>query len=357
MNGGEHLILGIQGPELSPDEHALFQKLQPAGYILFTRNIVSAAQTRQLCADLRTLSREEPIIAIDQEGGRVTRTREISPALPSAKALAEKNDFRLISQAACLCADQLRLLGINMNFAPVLDLDHHPDLQNSLRSRCWGRDSQRVIDKAGTWNRWLRKRSIASCAKHFPACGRATSDPHHDLPIADISKAELQREDVIPYTALMPELDAIMLAHVLFPQLDAENPASLSPRVVTDFLRDQLGFEKHLVLTDDLDMGAIRKRYQNSEDAAAAIRAGNDIALICHEISRAEEAADAISRVDGYLLDRSQKRLQRFRKRLSPPLKWTDEKWEKLKQDITELSAQVPEPGEAQATNSPVADY
>jgi len=150
-------------------------------------------------------------------------------------------------------------------------------LQNSLRGRCWGRDPQRVIDRAGQWNRWMRKRSIRSCGKHFPACGRALSDPHHDLPSSDATLAELLKEDVIPYTALMPELDAIMLAHVEFPNIDPEHPASMSKRMIRGFLRDQLGFDKHLVLTDDLDMGAITQRYGRGEDARRAIEAMNDL--------------------------------------------------------------------------------
>ena len=200
-----------------------------------------------------------------------------------------------IADAAAFTGDLLRLLGFNLNFAPVLDLDHFPDQQNALRGRCWGRDPQRVIDYAGQWNRWLRKRSIAGCAKHFPAGGRALSDPHHDLPSSPATLDELLREDVIPYTALMPELDAIMLAHVEFPNIDPDFPASLSPRIIRRFLRDQLGFDKHLVLTDDLDMGAITTRYGRGEDVKLAITAGNDLAMICHRTETAETAARAIA--------------------------------------------------------------
>ncbi|NJM38904.1 MAG: glycoside hydrolase family 3 protein [Akkermansiaceae bacterium] len=288
MMDGSLLVLGISGPELSREEATLFRELQPAGYILFTRNIVSAEQTRKLTDDLRDLSSEMPIIAIDQEGGRVTRTKEIAPPAPSAPALAALGDMGKIADAGAFTGDLLRLLGVNLNFAPVLDLDHFPETQNALRGRCWGRDPQRVIDYGGQWNRWMRKRSVASCAKHFPACGRAQSDPHHDLPSSPATIEDLLREDVIPYTALMPELDAIMLAHVEFPNIDSEFPASLSPRIIRRFLRDQLGFDQHLVLTDDLDMGAITNRYGRGQDAKLAIEAGNDLALICHQTSSAK---------------------------------------------------------------------
>ncbi len=353
---GHLLLLGVSGPELTSEEAALYRKLQPAGFILFTRNIVSPAQTRKLTDDLRSLSYDEPILAIDQEGGRVTRTKDIAPALPSAVDLAAQADPNTIARAGMLTADLLRLLGFNLNFAPVLDLDHHPSLQNALRGRCWGRDPQRVIDHAGMWNRWHRKRSVLTCGKHFPACGRALSDPHHVLPSSDATLAELLREDVLPYTALMPELDAIMLAHVEFPNIDPDFPASLSKRIITSFLRGQLGFDHHLVLTDDLDMGAITQRYGRGQDVKLAIEAGNDLALICHQIDSAETAAKSLGDVNFSIIDDATRRLGRFRKKLPGPLTWSDAKWEQTCKDITELAAGVPSAKAAEA-NSPVADY
>ena len=349
-------MLGVSGPELTPEEAALFRRLQPAGYILFTRNIVSKEQTRKLTNDLRDLSSKTPIIAIDQEGGRVTRTKDIAPGVPSPPALVEKGDMGLIADAAALTGDLLRLLGFNLNFAPVLDLDHFPGLQNALRGRTWGRDSQRVIDCAGHWNRWLRKRSIASCAKHFPAGGRAISDPHHDLPSSPATIEELLKEDVIPYTALMPELDSIMLAHVEFPQIDPDFPASLSPRMIRGFLRGQLGFENHVVLTDDLDMGAISKRYGRGQDVKLAIEAGNDLVLICHQTDSAEVAAKAIAELPYWMIEEAQGRLRRLRKKLHDPLPLTEKAWDKTCGGLATLAAEVPELGAPQA-DSPVAEY
>ncbi len=356
MTNGALLMLGISGPELTCEEAALFQRLQPAGYILFTHNIVSPEQTRKLTDDLRGLSPDLPIIAIDQEGGRVTRTREIAPTAPSAPALAAAKDMGHIADAGAFTADLLRLLGINLNLAPVFDLDHFPDTRNALTGRSWGRDPQRVIDYAGHWNRWLRKRSVASCAKHFPAGGRAESDPHHDLPSSPATLEELLREDVIPYTALMPELDAIMLAHVDFPNIDPDFPASLSPRMIRRFLRDQLGFDRHLVLTDDLDMGAITRRYGRDQDVKLAIKAGNDIALICHRQDTAEDAARAIAELPDWMVSEASERVERFRRKLQPPLTWSDAMWRKTCDSLAKLAAAVPETAVDGAT-SPVADY
>jgi beta-N-acetylhexosaminidase len=349
------LLLGIPGPEITPADAALYQRIQPAGYILFSRNIISPEQTRKLTDDLRSLSHDDPIIAIDQEGGRVSRTKEIAPVLPSAARLAKRADPNVIARAGALTADLLRLLGCNLNFAPVLDIDHHPDQQNSLRGRCWGTDSQRVIDHAGMWNRWMRKRSLRSCGKHFPSCGLATTDPHHDLPVSHATLADLLKEDILPYTALMPELDAVMTAHVLFPNIDPDHPASLSPKIIRSFLRDQLGFDHHLVITDDLDMGAITARYGRGPDAKAAIAAGNDLALICHRIETAETAAAAIATLPHSTLQDAYSRIERFRKRHAT-LIWSRKTWDATCQALSELAATFP-PDEPDESSSPVAQY
>ena len=341
---GSLLLLGVKGTELSPDEAALFRKLQPAGYILFTRNIVSPEQVRKLTDDLRALSHDDPILAIDQEGGRVTRTAGIAPALPSAAAFAAKPEEWQIAAAGDATAELLLMLGLNLNFAPVLDLDHFPGAQNALRQRCWGRDPQDVIDRAGVWNRWMRKRGLAGCGKHFPACGRAQSDPHEDLPFSHATIVEMMAEDVLPYTALMYELDAVMLAHVMFPQIDAEFPASLSKRIITGWLRDQLGFDKHLVMTDDLDMGAIAARYERGEDVKLAIRAGNDLAMICHKTETAETAARALAELPLGLREDARERVENFRKKLRFPSAFSRERWEAAVAKIEAIREAIPEP-------------
>lgn len=341
---GSLLLLGVKGTELTSDEASMFRKLQPAGFILFSRNVESSVQVRRLTDDLRELCDEQPILAIDQEGGRVERTKTIAPSLPSAVAFAAKPDAEQIAWAGALTGDLLGLLGFNLNFAPVLDLDYFPELQNGLNQRCWGRDPQDVINRAGVWNRWMRKRGILGCGKHFPACARAKSDPHQELPISDATIEEMMKEDVLPYTALMPELDAVMLAHVCFPNVDKDFPASLSKRIITDWLRGQLGFDHHLVLTDDLDMGAIVKRYGRGEDVKLAISAGNDLAMICHQTETAVIAAKAIGELPIWQRDDARGRLDRFRKKMSIPVAWSDSKWLETCDKISEIAAKNPEP-------------
>ena len=357
MADGSLLMLGIAGPELAPAEADRFRRLQPAGFILFSRNIVSPEQTRRLTDDLRSFSHDEPIIAIDQEGGRVTRTSAIAPATPPPPLLAAHGDPVKIATAGLLTGELLEMLGINMNFAPVLDLDHHPVSDNALRGRCWGRDPQRVIDGAGQWNRWLRKSRIATCGKHFPAGGRALSDPHHDLPSSAATLTELLAEDVIPYTALMPELDAVMLAHVEFPNIDPDLPASLSPRVIRAFLRDQLGFDRHLVLTDDLDMGAITRRYGRGRDVELAISAGNDLALICHHTGTADQAAAAIASLPRTVTQDARDRVEAFRcKKLKHPPAWSRNRFDKTCSALAALATGFDGSSENQG-NSPVISY
>ena len=355
----ECLIVGLQGLELTAEETALFRDLQPAGYILFSRNLESPEQIRSLTDSLRALHLDTPFISIDQEGGRVWRTKEFSAAPPDAATFTAKADSKQISWFGALTGQLLEILGINLNFAPVLDLDHHPDKNNGLRGRCWGNDSQTVINNAGNFNRWMRKQGVLSCGKHFPTNGLALSDPHHELPIADVSLEELLKEDLLPYTALMPELDAIMACHLNFPQLDKEFPASLSPRILTRLLRDQLGYEG-LILTDDLDMGAIVNHYGRGNDLRLAMEAGVDIPLVCHQMDTLREAVKELDKLPVGRLDDSLKRIEKRRRKLKQPQAFTQDRWTEINGKLTDLTREIigqdrfdPE----RPSQSPVEDY
>lgn len=350
------LIVGVEGPELTSREEALFRKIEPAGYILFTRNLESPRQIRKLTDSLVALSLDRPLISIDQEGGRVWRTREFSSAPPDAATFAAKATPKQIACFGAFTGQLLELLGINLNFAPVLDLDHHPDQNNGLRGRCWGSDSQKVIDHAGTFNRWMRKQGILSCGKHFPTNGLALSDPHHSLPVADISLESLLKEDLLPYTALMPELDAIMACHLNFPQLDPEMPASLSHRILTGLLRDQLGYNG-LILTDDLDMGAIVDHYGRGRDIELALNAGADIALVCHKMESLPEVLPKLSATNDY---DSLRRIEKRRNKLKQPPRFTDGRWNEINEQLTGLTREIighDRFDPATPTQSPVEDY
>ncbi len=349
------VIAGVEGLVLTPRERELFSRLQPAGYILFTRNIADYELTRELTDELRRLTTgpDEPIIAIDQEGGRVVRTAGIGVQLPSAAALAQKGSSHAIRQAAYYNANCLHTLGVNTNFAPVLDLSSPH--ANALPSRCWGAGTQEVISKAGVWNRATVGRGIMTCGKHFPGMGAAESDPHHDLPVLHGTRDSFLASAAMPFTALMPELPSLMIAHLLIPEIDKELPTSLSPALVQRFLRDQLGYEG-VVFTDDLCMGAIAKRYTPAESAAMALRAGCDLPLICHDaVEHLEAVAAAIAELPVRILETVEQRIERFRLHISTPRPMPFIEWNDYLKNVAEFTASIPE---VSATpGSPVQKY
>jgi beta-N-acetylhexosaminidase len=353
------LILGLEGPELTTGDRDRIAKYQPAGFVLFTKNIVTPGQTRALTDELRSLSEEPPLIAIDNEGGRVWRTAGLGQTPPNAATIATKGRYQQAAQFGALAGRHLEMLGVNLDFAPVLDIDHQPHDSNALRGRCWGHDSQAIIDYAGNFNRWLRKNGVLSCGKHFPAGGRARVDPHHDLPVVDATLEELLACDLIPYTALTPELDAIMVAHIHYPAIDAQLPASLSRRIITDLLRNQLGYEG-LVITDDLDMGAITQGYGRGPDCELAWLAGNDLPLICHNLESVDLAEKAYQALPTTIRFDIEDRLRRIQRKFPKTPSFSEKAFQKDNADLAKLTRELT--GEnsfvSQAiSQSPVEDY
>lgn len=353
------LILGLEGPDLTAGDRERIARYQPTGFILFTRNIESAEQTRALTDELRTLSDHDPLISIDNEGGRVWRTAGLGPTPPDAATFATRGSYQQAAQFGALAGRHLEQLGVNLDFAPVLDIDHQPEDANALRGRCWGHESQAVIDNAGNFNRWLRKNGVLSCGKHFPAGGRARVDPHHDLPVVDAALSELLASDLIPYTTLAPELDVIMVAHIHYPAIDPQLPSSLSKKIITDLLRHQLGYEG-LVVTDDLDMGAITKSYGRGRDCELAWLAGNDLPLICHELETIEVAAAAFQKLPSAIRFDIEDRLKRFAKKIPKTQAFDSKAFQKGNEDLAKLTFELT--GENSFTStvgkqSPVEDY
>ncbi len=359
-------MLGVSGLELSAQEIELFKRIQPGGYVLFGRNFDSGEQVRALTDALRELTYDDPIIAVDQEGGRVSRTREIGIEPPSAQDLRDTGDSNLMAVHGEITADMLRLLGFNLCLSPVLDISYNDDADNALRGRCWGRDAQEVIQNAGTYNRYMRKRKVKSCAKHFPSCGLANVDPHHLLPHVDKDIEELFQTDIAPYSALLSELDSIMTCHAHFSEIDPDQPGlpgSFSKKLVTGLLRDRLGY-KGLVITDDLDMGAIMNSYGRGPDIKAAIEAGNDMAMICHQTLTSEAALEVLDTIDSYIIGDAEKRVKKFKKGMKPPTGFSNQKWKALNAEVMKLRIEVYGEEKAKAkpsydweTRSPVEDY
>src|SRR6266478_6533776 len=200
---GQLIMTGVPGKELDANTAQLFRRIQPGAFILFGRNIESAAQLRKLIDDLRDLSEVEPIITIDQEGGRVSRLRLIGNEPPNAQQLRDKGDIELIRRHGDITGRLLRIFGFNLDLCPVLDISFDDDAENSLRGRCYGKTVEQVVRNAGAFNEAMRGQGIASCGKHFPGYSAATSDAHYQLPTIERTRAELDKEELAVFRAFI----------------------------------------------------------------------------------------------------------------------------------------------------------
>jgi len=353
---GQLLLTGVPGLELDSETAARLKKLQPGGFILFGRNIKSPEQLRKLCDDLRDLSDVEPFITIDQEGGRVSRLRLIGDEPPNAQSLRDKGDPALIRQHGKLTAEILRFFGFNLDLCPVLDISYDDAADNSLKGRTYGKNAQQVISNAGIFNAALRKGGILSCGKHFPGYGPAECDPHEFLPVITKSLEDLHRDELMPYSALLPELDSVMTCHSNYTAFDPDRgrwPASLSHNIVTKLLRDQLGFDG-LAVTDDLDMGAILNEVTFEQAIQEAVRAGNDLVMICHRLEMVELARQHLEGVESPILHDALVRIEKTKKRLQPPTSFDLDVFRRINADIWQLRVDVL--GEEVAGNLSVED-
>ena len=338
---GQLLLTGVPGVELDHDTAALFRKVQPGGFILFARNIESAVQLRTLIEDLRDLSAVEPIITLDQEGGRVSRLRLIGHEPPSAQQLREKGDADLVRQHGDITGRLLRLFGFNLDLCPVLDISFDDEADNSLRGRCYGQDVEGVVRLAGAFNDALRGQGIASCGKHFPGYSAATVDAHHDLPVIKRTRAELDANELAVFRQFAGRVDSMMICHGWYPSFEAEKTAaSLSRRIVTDLLRHDLGFDG-LIMTDDLDMGAILKEYSFEETIRRAIGAGNDLAMVCHRIPAIEEALGFLGKIATEELERALENIAQFKSKIVRPNEFSEAAFAALNDEIWKLRVAV----------------
>ena len=330
-------MVGVPGPELDAETAVTFRRIQPGAYILFGRNIQSPAQLRKLIDDLRDLSEVEPIITIDQEGGRVSRLKLIGSEPPNAQQLRDKGDRALIQLHGEITAEILRLFGFNLDLCPVLDISFDDDADNSLRGRCYGRNVAQVIDFAGAFNDSLRAGGILSCGKHFPGYSCAGEDPHHDFPSVDRPLAELEAHELAVFRHFADRVDSMMIGHIHYPDLDPERrPASLSPRLLRELLVQEMGFAG-LIMTDDLDMGAIINFCGFEEAIERSVRAGNHLAMICHRVHMAEQAAKVLAALPPEVTTSALEAVARFKTRLAPPTAFSIERFHEVDARIAEL--------------------
>jgi beta-N-acetylhexosaminidase len=284
---------GLEPPQTLCDRAAAGEL---GGFIFFRRNLGNVTEVAELTSRLRSLAPpSEPMwFAIDQEGGRVARLGPPVVKLPAARVFGELDDVALTLEAAALLGQQLRRLGFNLDFAPVLDVDTNP-ANPVIGDRSFGSEVSRVIRHARAFAAGLAQSGVTACGKHFPGHGDTLQDSHHALPRLPHQEQRLREIELAPFAALAAELPCIMTAHVVFEAWDPSVPATLSPRVVTNLLRDELRF-RGLVWTDDLEMKAVAGHYGMDDAACRAIEAGCDALLICSQIDLLEQAHEGLVR-------------------------------------------------------------
>lgn len=294
---GTFFMVGLPGPDLDNSTLALIREYRIHNFILFTRNVSSREQLGSLCRDLRAACAKQgldsPLIAIDQEGGSVTRLLPPFTQFPDAREMAEsENPEGELSRYAAVCARELIGVGINMNLAPVLDVCP-ADEDLFMERRSLGGDPDRVAYLGALIIGEMQGLGLAACAKHFPGLGAAVIDPHKDLPVVARPLAELLRQDLQPFrAAVRAEVAAIMTSHTIYEALDSET-ATLSERILSGLLRRDLEYGG-LIITDDLEMGAIESRGSIEQAALKAFAAGADLLLICHDHDKVIRAVQTV---------------------------------------------------------------
>ncbi len=287
---GQLFLVGCQSEALTSGERLLIEEYQFGGLILFKNNCAKPEQLVSLCQSIwHSFNAIPPFIAIDQEGGRVHRLPEPFSHFPAAARIGARNDLDLAYRLGRATAAELMLAGINLNFAPVLDVNSNR--QNPIiGDRAFAGGPRGVIEIASAWTKGLRDGGIIPCGKHFPGHGDTDKDSHFELPLMRKSLEEIQATELPPFAeACRNQIEALMTAHVTYPALDATLPATLSEVALTGLLRHQLGFDG-VIFSDDLAMRAITDHYSVEEASDLAVRAGVDVLLFCHEIDQAVAA-------------------------------------------------------------------
>lgn len=284
---GQMVMIGIQGTKVDDDSLYMLNQYHIGGVILFDRNMDSPEQVKQLTSDLQAQSNEKvPLfIGIDEEGGDVVRMAEKLTPPPSQKEIGATGDIEQAKTWAIKTAKSLKDMGINVNFAPVADV-------GSNDKRSYSADANTVIDFVRAATKGYQQENIIYSLKHFPGIGKGRVDSHVDSSSIDVAKEVLMAEDILPFKTIIDENEPndyfILVSHLKYPALDEEYPASLSSKIMTDLLRNELGY-KGIIITDDMEMGAVANHNDFRSIGVNAVKAGADIVLVCHEYEHQQE--------------------------------------------------------------------
>jgi beta-N-acetylhexosaminidase len=317
----EKLIVGFHGRELPHDlRYLLAEGL--GGVVLFPRNFGGPAQLRALTGEIKRAAGYAVLIGIDQEGGTRFSLPEPFTQWVSPEGLGKLDDAELVETQARALALELRSVGCNLDFAPMLDLHVHPD-SPVTRVRSFGSQAEKVSRLGVSFARGLANEGVLACAKHFPGHGDATVDPHLDSAVFRGDLKRLKSAELIPFEALISaKVPMIMTAHIFLPEIDSKFPASLSRKVLSGILRDAK-FDG-VILADDLAMGAIANTWTPAESAVLTFQAGSDMALLCHDWKLVKPTLERLSlarsrgEFDEAEWQASHKRIERLREKLKP---------------------------------------
>lgn len=289
---GQLIMIRFPGAELDAATAGFIRANGIRGVCLFRQNMRDTEQLTRLTADLRAAMGPEALIAIDQEGGAVVRATWV-PAPPAAMGLGAADDTDLARRTGAAVARAVKALGFNWNFAPVLDLNNNPH-NPVIAERSFGADPQRAADLALAWMEGSEAEGVACCVKHFPGHGDTSVDSHRDLPTVAKPRAELERFEFAPFRRAAPLAPAVMTAHIVYPDIDADNPATMSPAILDGILRREWGYQG-VVITDGMDMHAIAGRYGVGNAAVRALKAGADMVMALGTPETQEETLAAIA--------------------------------------------------------------
>ena len=344
---GQMFFIGIPSAEFDDATRDLIEKIAPGGVCLFTRNIREAIKTRNLLDEIDGASEIQPFFSIDQEGGLVDRLRRIIEPMPAVSSL---KNLAQAEKLAEITAEVLRILGFNMNFAPVVDVSDESRRRfiNGLNSRTFGNSKEDAANFGKIYLETLQKKGVLGCLKHFPGIGASEVDSHEELPFVNLSQTELFETDLFPYRQIKPQ--AVMIAHAAFPKTDLQErdqngkllPSSLSFNFTTKLLRERLGFEG-ISITDDLEMGAILKNYGIGEACKMAIKAGVDMLAICNNPKAIYEGFAAVleavksSEISETRIDKSLRRITDVKNLINLPLPFDESRLNELSKEIIEL--------------------
>jgi beta-N-acetylhexosaminidase len=348
---GQLLIAGLEAEQLSPLERSWLKMIEPAGVVLFRRNIESPAQTYALLAEVNSLRSTPMLRCIDLEGGLVDRLRDTVAPMPSLAAVAASGKKALYLKHGKLIGRETNILGFNTVLAPVLDLAL-PESRSVMRTRTHFDDPEDIISYAEAFLSGLEIAGIWGCGKHFPGLGGGDLDSHHATPIIHRDWETLLANDLLPYRKLKSRLPMVMVSHASYPAAGDRKPASISKHWITDVLTKRIGY-RGLILSDDMEMGGILSRTSIEEAAIEAVSAGTHVIEICKEPSLLLRAYEALlaeaekSHAFRDIVQRAFRKIIRAKSGLKsdsmnkPP---SSLQIEKLRAEVIKFSEHLPEP-------------